>query len=146
MSAGSTLRTSSAPPRSARFSADEICGLLDLAPDWLSQWRLDRLIPTGEDRGSSPFTLADILSIAVTQEISARADIHLESYAEGLGWLVQALAAADVERLDDVMAIVGPRSAELWDRGQQRIRAVPSDWVAIPLGPILSNLRDRVFS
>jgi len=127
--------------RQALFSAEQACAIAGVSADLLSNRFGKRFEAAAE------FTLADILGLGVMGELLARADTDLEAFAVGFTYLFQALAASsDVERLDGVTAVLGPRSAELCSSEDVSVQRVPAGSVTVPLGPLLANLRDLVFA
>lgn len=127
-----------------RFSADEVCRFVGVSRGQLNAW-----LAGGRCQvcGGVGFTLADILGLAVVRELSVRCGDDLRTFAAGLEALFQLLATTpQVERLDDVTAVVGPHTAELWTCETVRTRMIPVDWVSAQFGPLLAGLRDQAFA
>jgi len=127
-----------------RFSNAEAAAIVGATLDRLDAWR--SLAPSPDARASTGFTLADLLGFAVMQHVADRQGADLEAFAAGLARLFQILdRAPDVTRLDGLIALIGPQTAELLPRHSRRLNS-PAGYIVAPLGPLLADLRDQVFS
>jgi hypothetical protein len=90
--------------------------------------------------------LSDMIALGVTREMAQRLGPRLDDYAPGLKQLVPALAARpDLERADDLSAVIGHRFAFLWRVDACDVPCQARDMVIVPLRPLLRELRDQVF-
>jgi hypothetical protein len=129
----------------ARFSRENACAILGVPPSALSEWEA-RGAPACDDRPDGRLTLSDLIALAVTREIARRLGPRLDDFAPGVKQLFPALAArADVERADDLSAVIGRQFAFVWRVPDGDIRCDAQDVVVVPLRPLLRELRDQVF-
>jgi hypothetical protein len=122
------------------------CRLVGFAPSALA--RLERWL-ADEAGHILPARLAfsDILALAVARELERRLGAQLPDYAIGLRDLFALLAArAELEPLDGFAALVGRDFARLTDLPADHISSTDRSFLVVPLGPILSDLGDLVFS
>jgi hypothetical protein len=127
------------------FSRDDACGILGIPLSTLAEWE-QKGRPGCRGRDDGRFTLSDLLALAVTREMAQRLGPRLDDFAVGLKQLFPALASRpDVERADNLSAVVGPRFAFLWRIPDDDERSLERDIIVVPLRPLLSELRDQVF-
>lgn len=131
------------PPR---FSRDDACSIVGIPISTLAEWeQKGRLGDSGP--GARPFAFSDLLALAVMRETVRRTGPQIDAFASGLRQLLQALAAmTDVERADCLYAVIGPRFGFLRRTPGEDSLDREGDVVVMPLGPLLSELRDMVFS
>jgi len=142
-SAGSSAETAPEPLRFSRAAARQIVGVSE---SQLELWEQAAWQETGR-RPAVAFTFADLLALAILREVSRRLGRRAGGFSAGLGQLFLALAEKDdVERIDDLVALVGPHFARLAKVRSQHIRCEDETFVVVPLGPILADFRDQVFS
>jgi hypothetical protein len=92
-------------------------------------------------------SFAEIVALAIVGDASHRLGAGVERFELGLARLFTALAAHDcLDRLDDHVALVGRDFACLAQIKVDHIRCADDGFIVVPLGPILAELRDRVFS
>jgi hypothetical protein len=124
------------------FSRDDACAIVGIPISTLMEWE-QKGLPACDRR----FTLSDLLALTVTREMARRLGPRLDDFALGLKQLFPALASRPVvERADDFSAVVGPCFAFLWRTAEHDDRADEKDIVVVPLRPLLSELKDQVFS
>ena len=92
--------------------------------------------------------LADLMTSAVTGEMTASLGLRPYAYASGLERLFELLSArSDAERLDGKAAVVGADFARLASAARGERAHITSCGAAIvPLRPILADFRDQAFS
>ena len=131
------------PPR---FSRRDACAILDIPASTLAEWERD-LFPEWGSRGDRPFVLSDLVALAVAREVASRHVDRLNDVAVGMNQFLEAVAAVpDVERSDHLLAVIGTHCGFLWRRTDVAERCRTPGMVIVPLGPLLSDLRDSVFS
>ena len=127
-------------PGIAPAAASEIVGL---TPAELDRW--DKAIAAL--RLAPSLTFADLLALAVVADASHRLGERARDFELGLCRLFVAMAdRADLERLDDHVALVGRDFARVARLKGDHISCAGDGFLVIPLGPILAGLRDRVFA
>jgi len=129
----------------ARFSRESACAILGIPVSAPAEWEA-RGAQAWDDRPDGRFAMSDVIALAVSREMARRLGPRLSDFAPGVKQLFQVLAArSDVERADDLSAVIGHQFAYLWQvDGTTRCDA--RDIVVVPLRPILRELRDQVFS
>jgi hypothetical protein len=129
----------------ASFSREEACAIVGIPVSTLIEWERQgcRNWGPGDDR---PFALSDLLALAVIREMARCLGPRLNDFAFGVGQLFQALAArTDMERADDLSAVIGPHFAFLWKIHEGDDRSRERDMVVVPLRPLLADFRNQVF-
>lgn len=119
------------------------CEIVGLTPAELERWGK----ATAALRLAPSLTFADLLALAVVAEASRRLHAGAGDFELGLRRLFVAMAErADLERLDDHVALVGRDFARVARLRGDHISCAGDGFLVIPLGPILAALRDRVFA
>jgi hypothetical protein len=131
-----------AAARLARFTPAAASEILGLSPGELDRW--DRAC--AELRLAASLTFPDLLALAVVAEASRRLGAGAGDFSLGLCRLFEAMAAqADVERLDEHVALVGRDFARLARARDDHIRCTGDGFIVVALAPILAGLRGQVF-
>ena len=137
------------PPRAdgggpgVTFSPEAACGILGLPTAELDRW--NRALAAL--RLAASLTFSDLVALAVVAEASRRLGAGADAFALGLCRLFVAIAdEADVERLDEHVALVGRDFARIARLKDDHIRCAGDGFIVVPLAPILADLRDQVFA
>ena len=125
------------------FAPAAACEIVGLSPAELERWGK----ATAALRLAPSLTFAELLALAVVAEASRRLGAGARDFELGLCRLFVAMAErADLERLDDHVALVGRDFARVARLRGDHISCAGDGFLVIPLGPILAGLRDRVFA
>jgi hypothetical protein len=139
-------RSEPATEPSPSFTRAAAASIVGLAPSELSGWERSLRAQAGFDLGST-LNLADLVALAAMGVAAWRLGGRFEEFAHGLAQLFQALRdLADVERLDDHVAIVGRDFARIAELRGDHVRCAGDAFLVIPLAPILASFRDQVFA
>jgi hypothetical protein len=134
--------TAVAPPR---FSREDACAIVGIPMSTLLSWEHQGCKACADGDGGL-LRLSDLLALAVTRELAGRLGPRLSEFVSGVKQLFPALASkSDVERADDLSAVIGPRFAFLWQIPDEDDRCRERGIVVVPLRPLLSELRGQVF-
>jgi len=130
------------PTPTARFTAAAACEILGLPAGELD--RCDRALAAL--RLAASLSFADLVGLAVVAEASRKLGPGAADFSLGLSRLFVALAdAAEVERLDEHVALVGRDFARVARLKDDHIRCAGDGFIVVPLAPILADLRDQAF-
>jgi hypothetical protein len=125
------------------FTPAAACEILGLSAGELERW--DRAYAAL--RLAASLTFADLVALAAVAEASRRLGDGAGAFTLGLCRLFVAMAEqADVERLDEHVALVGRDFARIARLRDDHIRCAGDGFIVVPLAPILADLRDQVFS
>lgn len=126
------------------FSREEACAIVGIPMSTLVEWERKGCGSRGPD--DRPFALSDLLALAVTREMARCLGPRFNDFAFRVRQLFQAFAArTNMERADDLSAVIGPHFAFLWKIREGDDRCRERDIVVVPLRPLLSELKDQVF-
>jgi hypothetical protein len=131
-------------PALAGLSRTAACRLIGVSPSALGRW--ERSVASGVSLPAS-LAFADLLALAVLRELTARLGAGADDFSAGVAQLFAVLAArADLERLDDYVALIGHDFARLAELRSDHVRCVGDDFIVVALHPILASFRDQVFA
>jgi hypothetical protein len=140
--------TETAEPAGAqiRFIPSQACVIAGVAPASLRSWeaQVGRSI---SQSGDGSLSLSELIGLCVIRELAARVGDRITDFRAGIAQLFDTLATRpDLESLDGHTAIVGRDLARLCELKSHHVTFADDGYLAVPLHPLLAELRDRVFS
>ncbi len=126
-----------------RFSRDEACEITGLPPEILERWEAAAAAAgfcTPRD-----FTLAGLVALAVLHACAGRPNAEIE-FAIGVAQLFRVLGKGELRRLSAQTAVIGRDVASLCELRAAHVHFEGDAFLAIPLGPLIADLQDRVFA
>jgi len=127
------------------FSRAQAAAITGISLQDLALWERAAWLSVGSRRGGH-LSVAELLALSVLRELARRLGSRLTDYALGARALFRALEAAErVERLDHHVALIGADFARLCELRSEHVSCAGDAFVAVPLHPLLAELRDQVF-
>ena len=126
-----------------QFTQDQMRALTGVSAETVRHWR--KTIPyLGSKTGKAArFSFADLLGLAVTNELVSSLGVHIGTVSMGVDALFRLLADSSASVLEGSVALVTPVAASLGETENWNFsQAQPT--LAIPLYPLISRLQQHV--
>ncbi len=116
--------------------------LTGVSVETVRHWRKTVPYLASKTGKAARFTFADLLGLAVTNELVSSLGVHIGAVSVGVDALFRLLANSSALALNGAVVFVTPVSATLHDIGPEEIGPTPTQpTLAIPLAPLITRLQ-----
>lgn len=127
-----------------QFTQDQMRTLTGVSAETVRHWR--KTIPylatkTGK---AARFSFADLLGLAVTNELVNSLGVHIGTVSAGVDALFRLLSNSTPPILDGGIALITPTEASLRESSKWRVSATAEPTLAIALDPLILRLQRHV--
>ena len=119
-------------------------GLTGVSVETVRHWRKTVPYLASKTGKAARFSFADLLGLAVTNELVGSFGVHIGTVNTGLDALFRLLARSPAASLEGCVALVTPKSASLAGTKDWTAGPMTQPTLAIPLDPLISRLQRNV--
>ncbi|GAB4360729.1 MAG: hypothetical protein Kow006_30850 [Gammaproteobacteria bacterium] len=128
-----------------QYTQDQMRTLTGVSIETVRHWRKTVPYLASKTGKAARFTFADLLGLAVTNELVRSLGVHITTVSAGVDALFRLLANSSAVALNGAVAFVTPVSATLRDSGPEGIGPAPTQpTLAIPLDPLITRLQQHI--
>ncbi|MCK9285012.1 MAG: helix-turn-helix domain-containing protein [Rhodocyclaceae bacterium] len=141
-----TLSTTQMPTVPAiQYTQDQMRTLTGVSAETVRHWRKTLPYLASKTGKAARFTFADLLALAVTNELVSSLGVHITTVSAGVDALFRLLADSSILALNGAVVLVTPTSATLRDTGPEGLGPAPTQpTLAIPLDPLITRLQQHM--
>lgn len=128
-----------------QFTQDQMRTLTGVSAETVRHWR--RTVPylSSKVGKAARFNFADLLGLAVTNELVNSLGVHIAKVSDGVDALFRLLANSNATTLNGAIVLVTPTTATLGDFRPDGIGpALKQPALAIPLDPLIARLQQHM--
>jgi hypothetical protein len=127
-----------------QFTQDQMRGLTGVSVETVRHWRKTVPYLASKTGKAARFSFADLLGLAVTNELVASLGVHIGTVNMGVDTLFRLLARSPATALEGGVALVTSSSASLAEARNWTVGTTMQPTLAIPLSPLISRLQQNV--
>lgn len=128
-----------------QYTQDQMRTLTGVSVETVRHWRKTVPYLASKTGKAARFTFADLLGLAVTNELVSSLGVHIATVNAGIDALFRLLANSSALTLNGAVAFVTPTSATLLDTTTERAwPELTQPTLAIPLDPLIIRLQQRM--
>lgn len=119
--------------------------LTGVSVETVRHWRKTVPYLASKTGKAARFSFADLLGLAVTNELVSSLGVHIATISTGVDALFRLLANSSALALNGAVVFVTPTSATLHDTGPEGVGPAPTQpTLAIPLDPLIARLQQHM--
>lgn len=127
------------------YTQDQMRTLTGVSVETVRHWRKNIPYLASKTGKAARFSFADLLGLAITNELVASLGVHIGTVSAGVDALFRLLADASAPMLEGSVALVTPTSASLHESSAWGVGAAPvNPTLAIPLNPLITRLQQHM--
>lgn len=127
-----------------QFTQDQMRSLTGVSAETARHWRKTIPYLASKTGKAARFSFADLLGLAVTNELVSSLGVHIGTVSKGVDTLFRLLADSPAPDLDHSVALVTSTEATLGDLRTWNSSIQGQPTLAIPLYPLISRLQQQV--
>ena len=128
-----------------QYTQDQMRTLTGVSVETVRHWRKTVPYLASKTGKAARFTFADLLGLAVTNELVSSLGVHIATVSAGVDALFRLLADSSTMTLNGAVVFVTPTSATMRDLGPEGLGPVPTQpTVTIPLDPLITRLQQHM--
>lgn len=129
-----------------QYTQDQMRTLTGVSVETVRHWRKTVPYLASKTGKAAWFTFADLLGLAVTNELVGSLGVHIGTVSAGVDALFRLLATSSALALNGAVAFVTPTSAILRDTiGLEGVGPAPTQpTLIIPLDPLITRLQQHM--
>lgn len=128
-----------------QYTQDQMRTLTGVSVETVRHWRKTVPYLASKTGKAARFTFADLLGLAVTNELVSSLGVHIAAVSTGVDALFRLLADSSALALNGAVVFVTPTSAALRDTGPEGTGPAPiQPTLAIPLDPLITQLQQHM--
>lgn len=127
-----------------QFTQDQMRALTGVSVETVRHWRKTIPYLAMKAGKAARFSFADLLGLAVTNELVSSLGVHIGTVSTGVDALFRLLANSPAPILEGSVALVTPNAASLGEVGSWNLSRTAQPTLAIPLDPLISRLQQHV--
>ena len=129
-----------------QFTQDQMRTVTGVSIETVRHWR--KIVPYLATKAgkAARFSFADLLGLAVTNELVGSLGVHIGSVSAGVDKLFELLTAANAPALEGAIAYITSTSASLQESSSWNTttRALKQPALVIPLDPLIAQLQQHM--
>lgn len=130
---------------SIQFTQDQMRTLTGVSVETVRHWRKTVPYLASKTGKAARFSFADLLGLAVTNELVSSLGVHIGSVSSGVDALFKLLANASTPAMDGGIVFVTSTTASFHEPGSWSAgRALTQPTLAIPLDPLIARLQQHM--
>lgn len=128
-----------------QFTQDQMRTLTGVSVETVRHWRKTVPYLAAKTGKAARFTFADLLGLAITNELVSSLGVHIAAVSAGVDALFRLLADNSALVLSGAVVFVTPSSATLRDTGPEGSGPAPTQpTLVIPLDPLITRLQQHM--
>lgn len=128
-----------------QYTQDQMRTLTGVSAETVRHWRKTVPYLASKTGKAARFSFADLLGLAVTNELVSSLGVHIGSVSAGVDALFKLLADASAPALDGAIVFVTSTTANLHESGSWHgTSALTQPTLAIPLDPLIAQLQQHM--
>lgn len=128
-----------------QYTQDQMRTLTGVSVETVRHWRKTVPYLASKTGKAARFTFADLLGLAVTNELVSSLGVHIATVSAGVDALFRLLADSSAMTLNGAVVFVTPTAATMRDAGPEGLGPVPTQpTVTIPLDPLIMRLQQHM--
>lgn len=128
-----------------QFTQDQMRALTGVSAETVRHWRKTVPYLASKTGKAARFSFADLLGLAVTNELVSSLGVHIGSVSAGVDALFKLLADANAQALDGTIVFVTSTTASLHEWGSWHgASALTHPTLVIPLDPLIAQLQQHM--
>lgn len=130
-----------------QYTQDQMRTLTGVSAETVRHWRKTVPYLASKTGKAARFTFADLLGLAVTNELVSSLGVHIATVSVGVGVdaLFRLLSTSGALALNGSVAFVTPTLANLCDIGPEGVGPAPAQpTLVIPLDPLIMRLQQHM--
>lgn len=128
-----------------QYTQDQMRSLTGVSVETVRHWRKAVPYLASKTGKAARFTFADLLGLAITNELVSSLGVHIAKISTGVDALFQLLANSSALALNGAVVFVTPTSATLRGTGPEGVGPAPTQpTLAIPLDPLIAQLQQHM--
>lgn len=128
-----------------QYTPDQMRTLTGVSVETVRHWRKTVPYLASKTGKAARFTFADLLGLAVTNELVSSLGVHIGTVSIGVDALFRLLADSSAMALNGAVAFLTPTSAILHDLNARGLGTAPMQpTLIIPLDPLITRLQQHM--
>jgi len=128
-----------------QFTQDQLRTLTGVSAETVRHWRKTVPYLASKQGKAARFSFADLLGLAITNELVSSLGVHIGSVSAGVDRLFKLLTEANALTLDGAIVCVTSTTASLHESGSWLGSSAPMQpTLAIPLDPLVARLQQHM--
>lgn len=128
-----------------QYTQDQMRSLTGVSVETMRHWRKTVPYLASKTGKAARFTFADLLGLAVTNELVSSLGVHIATVSVGVDTLFRLLGTSGALALNGAVAFVTPTSAILCDIGPEGVGpTLAQSTLVIPLDPLIMRLQHHM--
>lgn len=128
-----------------QFTQDQARTLTGVTAETMRHWRKTIPYLSSKTGKAARFSFADLVGLAVTNELVRSFGIHIATVSAGVDSLFTLLASSGPASMDNTVAYITPTEVVLREAGADSIGRAPNkSAIAIPLAPYVEKIQQHV--
>lgn len=128
-----------------QFTPEQVRSLIGVSRETLRHWR--KAIPylSRKSGKAARFTLADVIGLAVTQELVEKLGVQIASVGKAVDMMFGLLAATSPDTLDLCQITLSSENARLQHQQSDADGMLGHAAIVVPLAPLVSGIQQSMF-
>lgn len=127
-----------------QFTQEQVRALAGVSAETIRHWRKAVPYLAGKPGKSARFTFADIVSLAITHEVTTTFGVHIGNVGVGVNALFQLLAETRPTQLENAVAVVTASKALLSSAEDITLRGLDGPILVVPIDPLIARIQRQM--